>query len=127
MTNPEYWAKDDIIYAQKLELFTYKAAPTAENWDIPASREQAAYAILLSCHKQIAYKKVDPNSIKDYGEIDDAMKDVIISAYQFGIINGRPGGTFGPKEYVTRAEISQMFVNADWVEAKSDIIDKYYQ
>lgn len=74
------------------------------------SREQMAVMIQRFCDykgfslnpKKEKINFIDENNIAPYA------KDAIQRVQEAGIINGRPNGSFGPKDNATRAEASQM-------------------
>lgn len=120
--NKTYWAKDYIEYAQRMNFVLSKRKATKENWDIPATREQAAYAISVASGKELVpfemmnkdFGYIEFEDIKDVNEISEEMKYQILLAYNIGMVQGLPDGRFAPKSNVTRAEICQMFYNIGW-------------
>ncbi len=119
--DPEYWAKNYIERNQYVGYVLSDAPATKENWDVPATREQAVYAITMAFNRQMGFNKINGEDIKDWSKIDPKMKDVILWAYTADIVSGRPDGTFGPKDSITRAELCQMLYNIHWTVPKSDI------
>ncbi|OAB42481.1 S-layer homology domain-containing protein [Paenibacillus glacialis] len=108
--NPQYWAKGHILFAQDSGLFLDKKEATAKNWNVLATREQVVHAIAIAAGQQDV-KEVSSSSIKDWNQIDSRMKNIILYAYQAGIVNGKSGEKFEPKSMVTRAEVAQILSN----------------
>ncbi len=68
------------------------------------------------------YELLDAESV----EVEDGVltdieagswyEDYVVSAYHYGIINGYPDGTFGPGDYVNRAEAATILMKASGVD-----------
>jgi len=119
--DPQYWAKKYVENAVHIGYILDEKPIVKGNWDVPATREQAVYAITLAARRQMSFKKINSEEVKDFNSIDERMRDVILWAYGIEAINGRPDGTFGPKETITRAELCQLLYNIHWTVPKSDI------
>ncbi|MNP78081.1 hypothetical protein D3C76_1756230 [compost metagenome] len=49
-----------------------------------------------------------PQSFADYNQVSTWAKDAVTKAQSLGLIQGKSGGKFDPKGFVTRAEIAKM-------------------
>lgn len=87
--NPEYWAMGHVLFAQDNGFVLSDAPVTAENWDVPATREEAVYAITLVTGFQEAVGNVKSEDIKDWNNIDSRMKKTILAAHNAGIVKGK--------------------------------------
>lgn len=76
----------------------------------PISREQMAVMIQRFCDYKgfNLYQTKQKIDFKDENNISNYAKDSISRVQQAGIINGRPDGSFAPKNNATRAEAAQM-------------------
>lgn len=120
-SDSSYWAKNDVKFAQKYKLFLSSVSPIKKNWNVPATREQAIYAITVGKNTQMALKEIKGDQIKDFNKIDSKMRQVILWAYSTGVLNIEDGATFNPKGKITRAEVAQILYNIHWTVPKSDI------
>jgi hypothetical protein len=117
-----YWAYGNIEYC----LNTLKCLPdygdiTAENYDIPCTRELAIYMLveglgIKQTGDTIVAKTAD--AIPDYPLITLTYKKAVLKAYQYGILTGKDEShTFGPQDTLTRCEMATIFYRAGWEEA----------
>lgn len=71
------------------------------------TREDAA----VLCYRALGNKTsatANDLSFTDYEMISDYAKEAVANMVELGIINGKGDGTFAPKDYCTRAEISKI-------------------
>lgn len=106
----EYWAKNYIEFAQYNNLVPNMPI-TKENWNVPATREQAVYAITIAANTMNRIKITNSLEIKDFNSISQSMQETILLAYDLGFVNGSNDGSFNPKNNITRAEICQILYN----------------
>jgi hypothetical protein len=116
-----YWAANWINYAVSHGYVAARGAVSGKNWDVQATREQAVVALTLASGRQVGSDAIKSGSIKDWNSITAANRETVLWAYNLGIVQGNPDGTFKPKSSITRAELCQMMYNAHWTVPKSDV------
>lgn len=76
------------------------------------NREDVAKAII--CALEFDASKCNLDTLKifsDVGEISESKKPYVAITLEHGIMNGNANGTFNPKGYLTRAEVSKLLYN----------------
>lgn len=114
----DYWAYKEIEYYVNDGIINDLGEITPENYDVPIPREVAIAAIARMYYPADDMDLVEgefiitKENIPDYAAISDEYKEDILSAYIFGITNGKDASmTFDPKGVLTRAEVCQLFYN----------------
>ncbi len=107
-----YWADPYINKAKELKII---APDQFANYQRAIKREEMSYIIVNAYAKdnvlaQDNLKNVVRDSLNDYSLINDNYKDVVLTAYQVGLLTGKGNGIFDPRGYTTRAEASTVIM-----------------
>ncbi len=106
---PDAWYADDISIAQRAGYFTGTSASTAEP-DAYLTREQAM--VLLAKSGRLETIPGEVTEFSDGRDFSTWGKGYVKAAVKRNLIAGYPDGTFRPKNFITRAEMSCLLCNA---------------
>jgi D-alanyl-D-alanine carboxypeptidase len=119
-----YWAYGSLDYCvNALGCLPGQGAYTAENYDIPCTKELAVYMLLtaLGVGEGSAFAEIDPADIPDYDQVTPLYQEAVLTAYQYGLLTGEDEDhTFDPREGMTRAQLAAIFARAGWTEPVPD-------
>ena len=90
-------------------------AITAENYDVPVSRELAVYMLVngYGVREDQSARRVVLSDLPDGDEITPAYRDAVLAAYRSRLVLGVDStGAFNPKGLLTRAEGAALFARA---------------
>lgn len=107
-----YWADPYINKAKELKII---APDQFANYQRAIKREEMSYIIVNAYAKentlaQDNLKNIVRDSLNDYSLINDNYKDVVLTAYQVGLLTGKGNGIFDPRGFTTRAEASTVIM-----------------
>ena len=111
--NKSHWAYG---YANAVEPFMtyYRGGATKEyRGDVAAEREDIAASLVRALgweNEPIAEDTY--TKFSDYADITSDLRKYVLIAYEKGLVNGYPDGTFGPSRSVTRAETAALLIRA---------------
>ncbi len=83
-----------------------------EEFERPITREEAVYLLARAFPADGASLGVAASDIADFDQVDAALAPTILDAYNAGLTNGLPGGRFGPKERLSRAQAAVLLCRA---------------
>lgn len=115
-----YWATNYLSSAAAKGLIK---AGEFSNADLNISRMEITKMIVraLGKEKEAADRVGKPTGFKDDDTISDANKGYVIVTKAYGVISGRPDGTFAPNASANRAEAAKMIVT--YLNNKDNSID----
>lgn len=88
---------------------------TVDGLNKPMTREEIVNALVQYARYRYAIKTNADVSIPDIDQVDEKYQSAVKDAYQYGITSGKDANhTFGPKDFVTRAQLCQMIANMGW-------------
>lgn len=121
-----YWAYGNIDYCiNTLRCLPQQGEITSANYDKPVSRELAIYMLMngLGAKKSTA-TVINATDIPDFGYITAYARESVLQAYKNGILFGKDKAhTFGPQDYLTRAQMCAVFYRSGWTTAAPPVID----
>ena len=107
------WYAEDINIAYNAGYFKgtsdNNASPTASPTST-LTREEAA--VMLARCMRLQETVGEGLSFTDSRELSDWSRGLVGAAAAGGVINGLPGGSFGPRNNITRGEVAAMLVRA---------------
>ncbi len=83
-----------------------------EDFERPVTREEAVYLLTRALQPPAGALGVTAADIADFDQVDPTLAPAILAAYNAGLTNGLPGGRFGPKERLTRAQAAVLLCRA---------------
>lgn len=117
-TQDGYWAYKAINYCLGNSYLYGKGTISAENYEVPITREIAIAAMFRAKQTDLTtpVNNMKITDIPDYEDIDLGIRDFVLKAYQYGLTTGVDANhTFKPKDQLTRAQVCQLFYNLNWV------------
>ena len=92
--------------------------------DAKAVREDVAVAIVIaSGHENDKYSLKSLDKFSDKDQISTNLRKYVAIAAENGLMNGHSNGTFEPRGYLTRAQVSKLMKNIEEVKDKVVIKD----
>jgi 5-hydroxyisourate hydrolase-like protein (transthyretin family) len=110
-----HWAKDEIEVLASREIIK---GQTADTFNPNGSLTRAQFAILMSRALNLP-KAAYQGKFSDLVATDTWAVFEVEAAFRAGIITGRPDGTFGPNDKITREQMAAMIVRAIEYKDKS--------
>lgn len=111
-----FWAYGAVERCRDvLECLPDLGAITAENYDVPVSRELAVHMLVngYGVRKGQSARRVVLSDLPDGDEITPAYRDAVLAAYRSRLVLGVDStGAFNPKGLLTRAEGAALFARA---------------
>lgn len=87
--------------------------------DAKAVREDVAVAIVIaSGHENDKYSLKTLNKFSDKDQISSNLRKYVAIAVENGLMSGHSNGTFEPRGYLTRAQVSKLMKNIEEVKDK---------
>jgi len=119
-TGVSTWFEPSLREMQQLDLLP----PSFANFDLSKdiSRGEMCELAVYAFERITGYAIVPERT--DY--FSDTSADYIVKAYELGIVNGYPDGTYGPNNKLTRQEFFQIIENFCLASAFQPVADKNY-
>lgn len=107
-----HWAYIHVSSAYEMGLLDIYSGKIL-NGAAPITREEIAYISVKAMLKSEIIEKQEANSplFSDTDKMSDFSPNAIATLASLNIINGRDDGSFGPKDFATRAESAKIVYN----------------
>ena len=122
-----HWAIPYYNAAVEAGLITsqqFSATPSV--LDAPISREDMAVILVEIARINCENLKITPDieyNMLDYDSIADEKKEAVCAAYSNGLLTGKTGYLFAPKDNLTRAEVAAVFCRVmNYVEREKVVL-----
>lgn len=108
----DHWAYTYVASAEDMELLDIYSGIIL-NGQAPITREEMAYIGAKAMLKNDCLDSLSntPITFTDADLMSDFAPMAVATLNELGVINGRGDGTFGPKDYATRAECAKIIYN----------------